>query len=72
VTIVDHNDASTNYEDLRLMSQCEHHIIANSTFSWWAAWLGTNPGRIVCAPARWFKDPGHNTRDIYPADWVRI
>ena len=69
---VDHNDASTDYEDLRLMSTCRHHIIANSTFSWWAAWLNDKPGKIVLAPERWFNDPTINVSDLIPESWTKI
>lgn len=72
VTFVDHNDASRNFEDLRLMSQCKHNIIANSSFSWWGAWLNTNPGKMICTPAKWFSDPRHDTRDIYPEGWLKF
>lgn len=51
--LVDHNDSETAHEDLRLMSSCHHHIIANSTFSWWGAWLNPRPDRTVIAPRKW-------------------
>lgn len=70
--LVDHNDASKNYEDLRLMSQCKHNIIANSSFSWWAAWLNSNPDKIVYAPQRWFNDDSINYADVYCENWQKI
>ncbi len=72
MTFVDHNDASKNYEDLRLMSQCKHNIIANSTFSWWGAWLNQNPNKIVCAPKKWFNDTSRNTQDLIPDQWIKV
>lgn len=71
-TYVEHNSSDKGYEDMRLMSQCQHNIIANSSFSWWAAWLNANPEKIVIAPLKWFNDPTINTQDLIPADWVRI
>jgi hypothetical protein len=50
IEFVTHNGADRDYEDFRLMARCRHFIIANSTFSWWAAWLGTYPEKIVIAP----------------------
>lgn len=60
-------------EDLALMSSCEHQIIANSSFSWWGAYLNKNPSKIVIAPQRWFgpKLP-HNTRDLLPEKWIKL
>lgn len=72
VTLVDHNGAEKDYEDLRLMSFCKHHIIANSTFSWWGAWLCTYPQKQIFAPQKWFNKTDVNTSDIVPEDWHRI
>jgi len=69
---VGHNGPGADYEDLRLMSRCRHHIIANSTFSWWGAWLDARPNQIVVAPRRWFASGGHQTRDLFPAHWIQI
>lgn len=68
---ITHNNALP-VEDLRLMSCCRHHIIANSSFSWWGAWLGHNPARQVCAPRCWFAGYDHDTRDLIPPGWTRL
>lgn len=60
------------YEDLRLMSSCKHHIIANSSFSWWGAWLRYSPEKIVIAPEIWMNTPGFDSTDIVPDYWTRI
>jgi hypothetical protein len=67
----DANDQHLAHEDLRLMSACRHHIIANSTFSWWGAWLNPRPDKIVCAPRVWL-DPNTHAPDIVPLNWLRI
>jgi len=67
-----HNGPERDYEDLRLMTLCKHHIIANSTFSWWGAWLCQNPGKLVIAPRNWFKEANHSTADLIPDSWIRL
>ena len=71
-TPVAHNKADKNYEDLRLMSQCKHHIIANSSFSWWGAWLGQYPEKRVFAPRYWVKSNAYSVRDLIPDEWIRV
>jgi len=71
-TLVDHNGPELAHEDLRLMRMCKHHVIANSSFSWWGAWLGNNPDKMVIAPRRWFGDESIDTTDLIPSAWVRI
>lgn len=69
---IDHNGPEKNYEDLRLMSNCQHNIIANSSFSWWAAWLNANPEKIVISPQKWFNHSKNETRDLIPDLWLKI
>jgi len=71
VIYVDHNGADAAFQDLRLMTRCRHHIVANSSFSWWGAWLGQGPGQMVVAPRAWFAD-GRATPDLMPPSWVRL
>jgi hypothetical protein len=70
------SEGRTGVEDMCLMSMCRRHIIANSSFSWWGAWLNPDPDKTVIAPARWFGTSGytsgHDTRDLIPEPWIRI
>ena len=61
--------SSKDYEDLRLMSACQHNIVANSSFSWWGAWLNENPKKIVVAPDPWFDRKKTN---IVPENWAKL
>ncbi len=77
-TIVSHNkpgDAfrvGSEHEDLWLMSRCRHAVLANSSFSWWGAWLNSERERIVVAPRRWLGTLKHDTRDLIPERWIRM
>ena len=68
------SESNWNLVDMCLMTMCSHHIIANSSFSWWGAWLSGSEN--VIAPSRWFGDSGytanHNTEDIIPDRWTKI
>ncbi len=81
---VEHNQGDDSFKDLLLMSRCKHNIIANSTFSWWGAWLNRNPDKVVIAPQVWFRESYYegkvpvyptriyNTKDLIPEEWIRL
>jgi hypothetical protein len=68
---VDCNQENQSYIDMQLMSMCKHNIVANSSFSWWGAWLNLNLGKIVITPKKWFVNE-LNTQDLIPLDWVQL
>jgi len=70
-TVVDIHGPDEPQEDLRLMAACHSYVIANSSLSWWGAWLGRREGKQVIAPARWFLKEGLDTSDLVPEDWIR-
>lgn len=67
---VDHNKGKRSFVDMYLMSLCKHNIIANSTFSWWAAWLNRNTARMVIMPEKWII--GEKCGGIFPHEWIKI
>ena len=69
---VDINKPENGSSDLRLMANCKHNIIANSSFSWWGAWLNQNPGKLVIAPQRWFSRKDINSINVIPESWIRL
>jgi hypothetical protein len=60
------------HAELELMRKCHHHVIANSSFSWWGAWLCQHMGQTVYAPQRWFQDPATDSSDVVPTRWTRL
>lgn len=71
--IADHSYAGNKFgEYLHLMSLCQHFIIPNSSFAWWAAWLCTNQNKIVIAPQKWFNQGPQDTQDLLPESWIRL
>ena len=69
------SEGHTPEVDLHRMSFCTHHVIANSSFSWWGAWLNPNLAKRVIAPSQWFGPklvPTHDTKDLIPESWIKI
>ena len=67
---VDWNKGEDSWQDMMLMSRYRHHVICNSTFSWWGAWLNPRKDKLVIAPERWTRDA--DSREIVPAEWIRV
>ena len=76
INYVDVNSGDTDYMELMLMSECKHFIIANSTFSWWGAWLNNNPEKIIIAPKVWFNDKNYQREyekgTLIPPEWIKL
>jgi hypothetical protein len=72
MTLVDIHSVTEAHEDLRLMAACKRFVIANSSLSWWGAWLGSREGKIVVAPCQWFKDGTNTTVDLIPSNWISL
>ncbi|WP_304067731.1 alpha-1,2-fucosyltransferase [Pedobacter glucosidilyticus] len=69
---IDGNTGVNNYIDMQLMSNCKHQIIANSSFSWWSAWLNTNPNKMVIGPKKWIHKNDEKEIGILPSNWIKI
>ncbi len=69
-TFIDWNKGNESWQDMMLMSRCQHHIICNSTFSWWGAWLNPRKEKIVIVPEKWFNHI--ETPYIYPKEWIKV
>ncbi len=69
-TVVDWNTGADSWQDMCLMSRCRHHVMANSSFSWWGAWLDDRPGSRVVAPRRWINTAA--APDVCPERWIRL
>jgi hypothetical protein len=70
--VVDVNHGLNSFFDMHLMSLCKVNILANSSFSWWSAWLNNNLNKVVYAPKKWFKDKSICTNDLIPSSWNTI
>lgn len=72
LVFVEGNSGDQAYWDIQLMRNCHHHIIANSSFSWWGAWLNSSQEKTVIAPIKWFAQSPHQTDDLIPSSWIRL
>ncbi|MBG7620187.1 alpha-1,2-fucosyltransferase [Herbaspirillum sp. AP02] len=72
MTVVDVNGPDDAHQDLWLMAACKRFVIANSSLSWWGAWLSEAQSKVVVAPSKWFADDKLDTTDLIPPDWLRV
>ena len=72
VHYVVHNTQENSYKDMYLMSKCMHNIIANSSFSWWGAWLNDNKNKVVISPKQWLPEDNVASADIIPSNWLQV
>ncbi|MEM6980834.1 MAG: alpha-1,2-fucosyltransferase, partial [Planctomycetota bacterium] len=72
VRFPDQSIRRNDLDDFWLMTQARHHVIANSSFSWWAAWWANHPDGITVAPTRWFVDTSRRDSDLIPESWIRV
>ena len=72
MTFVEARGNLSPVDDMWLMTLCRHNIIANSSFSWWGAWLNSNEAKVVVAPSMWFKSEEKDTGDLIPESWIRL
>ena len=71
IEYIENNHGPFSFSDMQLMSQCRHHIITNSSFSWWGAWLNPDPEKVVIGPKKWFANP-KNLHNPCPPEWVLL
>jgi hypothetical protein len=71
-TLISGVQTRSMYEDFQAMLSCKYHIIANSSFSWWTAWLSAREGKKVVAPKEWFKNGPSDTADLIPKSWLIV